>query len=215
MNPPEVLRIDTTEGLEPKKKLEPFQIYNEHFPGLKAVSADFNFENPQMNPEELAQRLMLTMKMYGGIGLAAIQCGLLLRVFALGCDIVCFNPKIISVSEDTNREKEGCLSFPGLFLPVTRANSVTLLWYDEKAQLHQKEFTGLTARTILHEYDHLDGKVFIDYVGKGLNYQIAKKKQKKLFKKAAQVQAIRERYRQLEEAKQSKDTGVLKIKTGI
>jgi peptide deformylase len=177
----QILTIDTAAGLEPKK-LEPLPIYTDSLPALKIQSLPFNFDAPQLNAEEFALQLMMTMKMYNGLGLAAVQCNVPLRIFALACDIVCFNPTILAVTEEVERDKEGCLSFPGIYIPVTRNKGVKLEWYDHKGVRFEQEFTGLTARTILHEYDHLEGIVFTKYVG-SLTMQMAKKRRKKLLKR--------------------------------
>jgi len=177
----EFLSIDTTAGIAPKK-YELLPIYNDKNPNLRIKSVPFNFEKPQLDAQELAIRLDMTMRAYGGVGLAAIQCNIPLRVFALACDIVAFNPTILGLTEETKREKEGCLSFPGIFLPITRPIGVQLEWYDEKGVKHTQEFTGLTARTILHEYDHLEGILFTGYVG-NLTIQMARKKRDKMIKR--------------------------------
>lgn len=178
-DPTDIVNIDTTAHMVKKGKL--LTVYGDG-PVLSTISAPFNFEHPQTDPIELAESLHMTMKKYGGVGLAAIQCNIPLRVIVLDCDIVCFNPRIIAVSDEPSREKEGCLSFPGLFIPVTRPMEVNLTWQDAKGIQYEQTFTGLTARVILHELDHLDGIVFTQHVG-NLTLQMAKKKKQKMMKK--------------------------------
>ena len=180
----EILRIDTAAGLEPKKLLEPLPVYNDKLPALMLKSLPFDFATPQIDPEELALRLTVTMKMYGGIGLSAVQCNILLRVFSLYCDenIVCFNPTILGLTDETSYDKEGCLSFPGIYLSIRRPVGVKLEWYDKKGERHEGEFSGLTARAIIHEMDHLEGILFTKYVG-SVTMQLAKKRRKKMIKR--------------------------------
>jgi len=70
----------------------------------------------------------------------------------------------VELSGDKWSYNEGCLSIPKIREDVNREESVTLDYLDEQFQPHQKTFTGLTARVILHEYDHIDGKLFIDHL---------------------------------------------------
>ena len=156
-------------------------------PLFKTISEPFNFDAPQYDPRKLAGQLQRTMKEYKGIGLAAIQCNIPLRVFALACDIVCFNPVIVSTSETKKEQKEGCLSFPGLFFPVLRPEDVVLKWYDHEGKESQAYFEGLTARVILHEYDHLEGIVYTSLVG-SLTLDLAQRRRKKMFKRAKRQQ---------------------------
>jgi peptide deformylase len=78
---------------------------------------------PNFAMNNLVKRLKLTMKLYGGIGLSANQCGIFERVFVIGTDqfqIACINPKVIKSSADLQKENEGCLSFPGLYVKIAR-----------------------------------------------------------------------------------------------
>ena len=121
--------------------------------------------NSKMN--ELVAKLKMTMKLYGGIGLSANQCGVQERVFVIGTDyfqMVCINPKIIEKSETTIKSEEGCLSYPGLYLKVGRPDRIKVRFQAAGGQVVEKEFDGLTAVCIQHEIDHLDGIVYTDLV---------------------------------------------------
>ena len=107
----------------------------------------------------------------GGIGLAAPQVGVSLRLFIT--DVVgdkkrvFINPKITSTSAMTCSMEEGCLSFPGLYFPVERPEGVMIEYYDEENKKQGMWASGMLARVIQHEYDHLDGILFIKYYNWG------------------------------------------------
>ncbi len=114
------------------------------------------------------------MAAQNGVGLAAPQVGILQRFLVMmnpDTEIVykMINPKILSRSEDTVTMEEGCLSVLGgdglpVFANVSRPQSVTVEWTDENGNLQMAEMSGLPARIVQHETDHLDGKLFIDYL---------------------------------------------------
>lgn len=106
-----------------------------------------------------------------GIGLAAPQIGISLRMFVmdLGPDNarephVLINPKIIAVSQDLATREEGCLSLPGQYAEVTRPAWITTVYEDEVGTKRRIEADGLLAACIQHEIDHLDGILFIDHL---------------------------------------------------
>lgn len=185
-----VLRISTTD--KPiERTYQALQVFNDLNPMLNEVMPEFNFSNPPFNPSELAGCLKATMKKYGGIGLAANQCSVKARVFVIGNEdeaIVCFNPRIVSVSENIVSGSEGCLSFPGMFLNINRNATINVEYYDERGMLIKNTFTGITARCFQHELDHLNGIKFISYVGK-TSILMAKKRQDKLKKRFMRGQA--------------------------
>ena len=107
-----------------------------------------------------------TMYAAEGIGLAAPQVGRTERIAVMdveGQKFALINPEIIE-SEGTSRGEEGCLSIPDVFGEVTRANRVIVRALDEKGEQIEAEGTELLARCMQHEIDHLDGKLFIDYL---------------------------------------------------
>lgn len=120
-----------------------------------------------------------TLRRAGGIGLAAPQVGVPLRLFivntvpagnrvALPNDPplhqVVLNPEIVWRSPETNEYEEGCLSIPEVYGVVRRPARVRLRYWTPRGEMREEEFTGLPARVIQHEYDHLEGKLFIDYL---------------------------------------------------
>lgn len=179
-----VLRISTTD--KPiERTYQALQVFNDLNPMLNEVMPEFDFSRPPVNPIELAGCLKATMKKYGGIGLAANQCSIKARVFVIGNEdeaIVCFNPRIVSISETSVTANEGCLSFPGLALNINRTENIGVEYYDENGKLKTNTFSGITARCFQHELDHLNGIKFTSYVGK-TSLLMAKKRQDKLKKK--------------------------------
>ncbi|ALP89957.1 MULTISPECIES: peptide deformylase [Clostridium] len=125
--------------------------------------------------EEIDKRLLVLIKdmletMYDadGVGLAAPQVGILKRLFVIDIGdgpLVFINPEIIETS-GKQIDEEGCLSLPGKMEEVMRPNYVRARALNEKGQEFEIEAEELLARAILHEYDHLNGTLFIDRVNK-------------------------------------------------
>ena len=143
--------------------------------------------------KELADAMFTTMKKYGGLGLTCNQVGLPFNMFTLGdhpsiekgLKMACFNPFIISKSEETVMMKEGCLTFPFVFLSIVRPRKVVVKYEDEDGQLREGHLDGMISRVFQHEYDHILGKNFIDGVSK-MKLDMAYKKaakQMKLYEK--------------------------------
>ena len=143
-----------------------------------------------LNRMELKMKLIDHMKFYQGVGLSANQIGIMERVFVMYSDvkkkevIACFNPNIISVSPKKVLMDEGCLTFPGLWLKISRPESIKVEYEDVHGEKTQVVMHGLEARIFLHEYDHMEGTNFTDGVSK-VKLSMAKKKQKKALIKAA------------------------------
>ena len=112
-----------------------------------------------------------TLKHAQGLGLAAVQVGVLKRIFIVdlsAIDInatlkVFINPEILETRGEVELE-EGCLSFPGIYQRCTRPAWVRIKALDLDGRAFEMEADGMSARAILHEYDHLEGKLFIDYI---------------------------------------------------
>ena len=152
--------------------------------------------NSELNREEIKNNLIETMQAYEGIGLSANQIGVLERVFIMydastldSIDkkvIVCFNPKVISESVNTVMIEEGCLSYPGLWIKVTRPESIGVEYEDENGKVTRDNLNGLQCRIFQHEYDHMEGSDFTKKVSK-LKLDMAIKKQKKMDKLAKKL----------------------------
>ena len=136
--------------------------------------------------KELTETMFSTMNKYGGIGLTCIQVGLPFNMFVLGDHIqlekglkmACFNPMIISSSEETNMMKEGCLTFPFVFLNIKRPRKVVVKYEDENGDLQEGHLDGMISRIFQHEYDHTQGRVFTERASK-LKLDMAYKKAEK------------------------------------
>ncbi|MBE1295157.1 peptide deformylase [Phycobacter azelaicus] len=144
----------------------------------------------------LADDMLETMYAAPGIGLAAPQVGILQRVIAMDCvkegegeprPLVMFNPEIVSSSDETNVYEEGCLSIPDQYAEVTRPKEVQVKWMDRDGHEQSETFDGLWATCVQHEIDHLNGKLFIDYL-KPLKRQMITRKMQKLKRERAREQ---------------------------
>ena len=190
----ELLTINTDAALSNQPVMiedEPqvLTLYGEDFPLLGDVMPEYTapLPNPVMN--KFVKEMKMTMKLYGGLGLSANQCGVFQRVFVIGSDqfqIACINPKVIGVSADLLKENEGCLSYPGLYLKIERPKTIQVEFTAENGEIKQMELDGLTARCFLHELDHMNGKKFVEHVGP-VSLQMAKKKQDKMIKKLVRL----------------------------
>ena len=135
-------------------------------PILKKRAQLFDFDNPQEDPKMLTAELVEAMYKYEGLGLSACQIGVDLKVFSMISDdrtIICFNPRITEYSEETTYIREGCLTFPGLWFPVQRAYGVNVTFANEDGENMSATFVQLTAKVFQHEYDHMLGKLYLEY----------------------------------------------------
>ena len=163
-------------------------------PRVQSAIAPFNNEMLKdegfKDRKELSETMFDTMKKYGGIGLSANQVGLPFNMFVLGdhpdlekgLKMTCFNPIIISSSVEEETMKEGCLTFPFVFLSITRPRKVVVKYEDENGDLKEGSLDGMISRIFQHEYDHMLGKTFVDGVSK-LKLDMAYKKAEKMMSK--------------------------------
>ena len=152
-------------------------------PILRKVCVDITPEYPGL--EKLIADMTETMYNSNGVGLAAPQINKEIRLFVLdseqifahqeddergtypdepGVKGVFINAHIVQLEGDAWAYNEGCLSIPKIREDVTRAETLTLSYMDESFKTYTETFSGITARIILHEYDHIEGKLFIDYL---------------------------------------------------
>ena len=136
---------------------------------------------------ELSDDMLETMYHAPGIGLAAPQIGVLNRIIVMDCEkndaanrkpIVMINPEIVYSSDEESTYEEGCLSIPEQFAEIKRPTSVQVRWLDKNGTEQEQEFQGLWSTCVQHEIDHLDGKLFIDYLGTIKRQLITRKMQK-------------------------------------
>lgn len=129
-----------------------------------------------------------TMGHASGVGLAAPQINQGIRLFVMDSTLMLdededekgirrafINPIILDEYGDEFSFEEGCLSIPEIRAEIIRPEKLTIEYYDENWNLHEEEFSGMTARVIQHEYDHLEGILFVDYL-KGLKKRLLKSK---------------------------------------
>ena len=139
----------------------------------------FNFTDPQEDPKKLKEELLQAMVKYEGVGLSACQLGIDLTVFVMrfnGDAIVCFNPRITQYTEESTYMREGCLSFPGLYFPVTRSHGINATYANEEGTVMSASFIEVSAKIFQHEYDHMSGKLYTEYTN-GIMMRNARKKQ--------------------------------------
>ena len=140
--------------------------------------------------QELSDAMFESMSKYGGIGLSANQVGLPFNMFVIGghpsiekgLKMTCFNPMIVSASEETVRMKEGCLTFPFIFLDIERPRKVVVKYTDNKGDLQEAHLDGMMSRIFQHEYDHMLGRNFTEKVSK-FKLKRAMEKRDKMLKK--------------------------------
>jgi peptide deformylase len=148
---------------------------------LRLVSKPVDKIDPEL--KKLIEDMFETMYDAPGIGLAAIQVGVPLRLVTLDvakkedekAPQVFINPEIVASSEERSVYEEGCLSIPDVHEDVERPARVTLRYLDREGKPHETEATGLFATCIQHEIDHLNGVLFIDYISKLKRDRIIKK----------------------------------------
>ena len=160
-------------------------------PRLKKTSAAVDDITDDLR--SLSDDMLKAMYEAPGIGLAAPQVGILKRLIVLDCikeegekprPLVMFNPVVKASSDELNTYEEGCLSLPDLYADVTRPKVVDVEWMDRDGKLQSETFDDLWATCVQHEIDHLDGKLFIDYL-KPLKRQMMTRKMVKLKRELA------------------------------
>jgi len=134
---------------------------------------------PNTETRALVKKMRKLMKQADGIGLAANQVGVPLRLFVAQVDkkfYAVFNPEIVKTSKEKALFEEGCLSLPSYFGPVERAQKVTLVGMDPYGKKLKITASGLLARVFQHEVDHLNGALFIDKAKEVYRYVPEKEK---------------------------------------
>jgi peptide deformylase len=147
-----------------------YQLIEEASQVLRTPPEIFDLENPAEPPEEIAKNMAEAMEKFGGLGLSANQVGLPYRMFVMrtmregeqeSAVEPYFNPELTRVSQETELMKEGCLSFPDLYLMIKRSKTVEFKYQDVEGKEHTVMLEGLGARCVQHEIDHLNGILFL------------------------------------------------------
>ncbi len=150
-------------------------IYTYGNPVLREISKDITPKYPNLN--ELIENMFETLHAADGVGLAAPQIGLSIRLFIIDATVMSkdypelkdfkkafINPRIVSQEGEEWYYNEGCLSVPDIREDILRKSIVKLQYDDEQFHSHTEVYDGIKARIILHEYEHLDGILFIDHL---------------------------------------------------
>jgi len=131
----------------------------------------------------MAKQMLEILKRDKGVGLAGPQIGYMKRIFVAhvegDMERVFINPSILETSQRTVKVEEGCLSVPGIFANVIRSEAVKIQAWNEKGRPFTLEVTGILARVIQHEYDHLEGVLFLDYLPEKKREKLLAKYEKK------------------------------------
>ena len=151
----------------------PVYVYGQ--PVLRKVAEDITPDYP--NLKELIANMYETMDNAEGVGLAAPQIGLPIRVVVVDLDVLSedmpefkgfrktyINAHILEVMGEEVSMDEGCLSLPGIHESVKRGNKIRVKYQDEEFVEHEEEVEGYLARVMQHEFDHLEGKMYIDHL---------------------------------------------------
>lgn len=169
-----------------------YPIYIYGHPVLRKTAEDIPLDYPDL--QQLIDDMYETMFHADGIGLAAPQIGLPIRVVTIGLDVLSdeypeyknfkrayINPHIIETAGEEVVMEEGCLSVPGIHESVKRPSKIRVTYLDEQMQEHDEWVEGFLARVMQHEFDHLEGHVFVDRVSP-IRRQLLKSKLTNLLK---------------------------------
>ena len=151
----------------------PIYVYGQ--PVLREEAKDITPDYP--NLKELIQNMFETMDRADGVGLAAPQIGLPIRVVVINLDVLAddfpeykdfrhayINPRLVETGDNIVSMDEGCLSLPGIHEAVKRGTKIHVKYRDENFEEHDEVVEGYLARVMQHEFDHLEGKMFIDHL---------------------------------------------------
>lgn len=171
----------------------PIYLYGQ--PVLRKETEEISKDYPDI--KQLITNMFDTMYNADGVGLAAPQVGLSIKLLVIDADVLSedfpeckgfkramINPVIVERSEEMITLEEGCLSFPGIHEKVARSKSIRIKYLDADFVEHEEEVDGFAARVVQHEYEHLMGGVFIDNIS-GIRRQLNKGKLNDIIKGAA------------------------------
>lgn len=171
----------------------PVYLYGQ--PVLRKEAEEVTKDYPEL--KQLIANMFETMYKADGVGLAAPQVGLSLRLLVIDGDVLkddfpecagfkraMINPVFLEKSADTDSMEEGCLSLPGVHEKVSRSKSIRIQYFDADWQVHEETISGFAARIVQHECEHLTGHVFIDNVS-AIRRQLNKSKLNNIIKGTA------------------------------
>lgn len=155
-----------------------------HYPDPRLRNVSHAVASVDDGVRKLVDDMLETMYAAPGIGLAAIQVNVLKRVVVVDVSddhhqpLVLINPEILAQDGEEIESEEGCLSVPGIYENVKRPSHVQIRALDRNGEAFESEAEGLLATCIQHEVDHLDGKLFVDYLSRLKRHRIRKKAEK-------------------------------------
>jgi peptide deformylase len=166
----EVITLENASGPEPKSNI----VLRQKAKPIKDINDELR---------KTAQEMFEIMYAGKGVGLAGPQIGLLKRIFVTHVEgdkpRVFINPTIIWTSQEQVKCEEGCLSLPGIWADIVRPESIKIQAWNEKGRAFTLEASGMLARVIQHEYDHLEGVLFIDRLDEAKRAKLLPKLEKK------------------------------------
>lgn len=168
-------------------------------PVLLTPPKEWDFNDSSLDGNMFANILFDRLEELGGVGLSANQVGVSYRVFVMGMNEykeAIFNPSIEEISKEIVSGEEGCLSFPGIYLNLARPSWIKVKYFNPDGKEIKNEFTGLTARIFLHEFDHMQGITFKDRASK-LKWDLASKRKDKRTKKIIRTHVQKQILQQL------------------
>jgi peptide deformylase len=174
-------------------EVEIFKLVPETDPILRQPTQKWDFDNPPFDLPEFVETMCETMVKRRGVGLSANQVGVPYSIFVIGHpdtpdDIICvINPKIVDHSENVVLGEEGCLTYEALYGMVKRYDEIRVRFSNPMGDTETTKLTGFTARIFQHEYDHLQGIVYLDRMNR---YH-----KEKAFKQRKHMMKIRKRHK--------------------
>lgn len=182
----DVIVIDTDLESKIERVERELDVFSDRHPMLRKRMPELEVSRISLSEiQNIIECMKRTMVSHNGIGLSANQCGIELRIFVIGTkdfQTVCINPRIADKEGEPIKMREGCLSFPGLFLTIPRYNKILAEYENEKGETISTWMEGITAQVYQHELDHMNGIVYTEHV-KPLALRMAKDKQAKLIKR--------------------------------
>lgn len=188
---------DTPEPIDPELFAN-LELISFEDPRIHTAPPEFNFATEQHLAEPLVTAMLAKMMEWKGLGLSANQVGLPYKMFVMGdhtTKLAIFNPTVVGVSKKKVPFREGCLTYPGLYLTLQRPESCVLSYQTVTGETTVQEFPGLAARIALHEYDHMLGIDFTAHASKfKIDWELKKFKKealKNLQRRAREAQNAR------------------------
>lgn len=188
-----------------------YELIEETMKVLREPTDEFDFENPPEDPKEVEKNLAEAMTRFGGIGLSANQLGLNYRVFVMktadsGIKAF-FNPEVTKLSQETEMMKEGCLSFPDIYLMIKRPKAIEFEYTNSDGDRKTLQLEGIGSRCVQHELDHLNGIIFLQRASR-LKIERALKARPKELKKRIDYEQRMEIARQLQSLQSQSDSDI-------